>query len=112
MGIQVIKVFPSSRLGRISTILLVLTPILFFIGSSFRYLFYDSVPAGKTIMEDIGRRPVLALTMLTGMLAGISAFIIGLLAMIKKKDYSLLVFLSTIIGALLTIFLIVEIAST
>jgi hypothetical protein len=109
---QVLRVLPNSRLGKYSVILFVIMPILFFFGSSFRFLLYDSIPAGNTIIEDIGKRPALALAMLSGMICGILAFIFGSLAMIKKRDYSLLVILSTIIGALLTIFLVLEITST
>jgi hypothetical protein len=86
-----------------------MTPVFFVIGSSFRYTFYESIPAGNTILEDISRRPALALTMLAGMISGISAFVVGYIATISKKDHSLLVVLSTIIGALLTVFLICEI---
>jgi hypothetical protein len=46
--------------------------------------------------------------MLSGMIAGISAFVTGLLAIIRKKDHALLVYLSSLIGALLIVFLIME----
>ena len=62
-------------------------------------------------MGDIAVRPALALTMLAGIAAGISAFITGLLAILKQKDHALLVYGSTIIGALLIIFLSGEILS-
>lgn len=106
---QVLKLFPRSRLGKLSIILIVISPILFFIGSSFKYKVYKLIPAGDTILEDIFKRPALALTMLLGMGSGILAFIVGALAIILRKDHSLLVYLSTIIGALLTIFLICEV---
>jgi hypothetical protein len=51
----------------------------------------------------------LALTMLAGMAAGISAFITGLLAIIRQKDNAILAYVSTIIGALLILFLAGEI---
>jgi predicted membrane-bound spermidine synthase len=84
-------------------------PILFIIGTSFTNSLYESVPAGGTILADIAARPALALTMLAGMVAGISAFIIGLLAIIRQKETALLVYVSTVIGALLTLFLAGEI---
>ena len=62
-------------------------------------------------MEDIAARPALALTMLAGMLAGISAFITGLLAILRQKDNALLVYVSTVFGALLILFLMGEITS-
>ena len=60
-------------------------------------------------MEDIVKRPALSLTMLAGMLVGILAFITGLIAIIKQKERAPLVFVATIIGALLIAFLIGEI---
>jgi hypothetical protein len=86
-------------------------PILFVIGSSFRDSIYESVPAGGTILADIAARPALALTMLAGMAAGIAAFVVGLVALIRKKEGSLLVYASTVIGALLILFLAGEVVS-
>lgn len=95
-------------LGRWSVGLIVAMPILFMLGSSFTNSLYPSVPAGDTILADIAARPALALTMLAGMAAGISAFITGLLALTRQKDYALLVFVSSAIGALLVLFLAAE----
>ena len=97
-------------LGRWSVGLIVAMPILFIIGTSFTNSLYKSVPAGDTILADIAVRPVLALSMLAGMVAGTSAFITGLLAIIKKEN-ALLVYISGIIGALLLLFLAGEILS-
>jgi len=83
-------------------------PILFIIGTSLTGSTYASVPAGGTILADIVARPALALTMLAGMAAGISAFITGLLAIIRQKDYALLVYVSRAFGALLVLFLAAE----
>jgi hypothetical protein len=47
--------------------------------------------------------------MLAGMATGVSAFITGLLVIIRHKEKSLLVYASTIVGALLVLFLIAEI---
>jgi len=84
-------------------------PILFIIGTTFTNSLYRSIPAGDTLLKDIAARPALALTMLAGMVAGISAFITGLLAILRQKDNSLLVYVSTVIGALLLLFLAGEI---
>lgn len=100
---------PKTTLGRWSLGLIIAVPILFFIGSFFRNLLYVSVPAGDTILEDIARRPALALTMLAGMASGISAFITGLIAVIKKRERGLLVYISTTMGFLLILFLLGEI---
>lgn len=50
-------------------------------------------------------RPALALTMLAGMVAGILAFIVGLLAIVRQKENALLVYVSTVIGALFMLYL-------
>jgi len=82
--------------------------MLFSVGSSFTNSLYESVPAGETIPNDIVQRPALALTMLSGMLAGISAFITGIISIIGKKERMLLVYISTLIGLFLIVFLIGE----
>ena len=89
--------------------LIIAMPILFFIGSSLTDSLYQSVPAGGTILKDIIARPALALTMLAGMACGILAFITGLVAIIKQKERAILVYVSTIIGFLLILFLLAHI---
>lgn len=100
---------PRTTLGRWTVAFTAAMPILFVIGSSFTSSLYESVPAGRTILTDIAARPALALTMLAGMGAGISAFIVGLLAIVRHKDNALLVYASTMIGALLILFLVGEV---
>jgi hypothetical protein len=99
------RILPKSALGKWSVGLIVAMPLLFFIGSSFTNSLYKAVPSGDTILADLVARPALALTMLAGMAAGISAFITGLLALIRQKDHALLVFVSSTIGGLLVVFL-------
>ena len=99
----------KSILGKWSFGLIVAMPIFFVIGMSFTNSLYESVPAGRTILEDITLRPALALTMLAGMVSGISAFIIGLIAIIKQKERALLVYVATSAGAFLAVFLLGEI---
>ena len=106
-----IGILPKTKLGWWSLGLAVAMPILFFIGMSFTNLLYKSVPAGGTILKDITLRPALALTMLAGMVSGISAFIIGLIAFIRQKERALLVYGATLIGALLIVFLLGELIS-
>jgi len=98
----------KTKLGKWSIGLILIMFVLFFIGSSLTDTLYDSVPAGGTIFADIVNRPALALSMLTGFGAGISALITGLISIIKQKERSFLVFLSTLVGAALTLFLIAE----
>ena len=104
------RLMPGTSVGRWSVGLIAAMPILFVIGSSFSRSLYERVPAGRTILADISSRPFLALTMLAGMAAGISGFISGLLALVKQKENALLVYISTVIGGLLTLFLIGELA--
>ena len=102
-------IMPKTTLGKWSVGLIIAMPLLFIIGTSFTNSIYESVPAGGTILADITARPALALTMLAGMTAGISAFITGLLAIIRQKEHALLVYISSLIGALLMLFLAGEI---
>ncbi len=99
---------PCTRLGWWSFGLIVAMPILFFIGTSFTNSLYESVPAGNSILEDIAARPALALTMLVGMVAGVLAFIIGLIAIVRQKEHALLVYVSTGIGVLFILLLLGE----
>lgn len=103
-----ISILPNTRLGWWSMGLAVAIPILFFIGMSFANYLYESVPAGDTILEDVTVRPALAIMMLAGMASGISACIVGLIAIIRQKDRTLLVYCATLVGVLLVIFLIAE----
>lgn len=104
------RFMPGTTLGRWAVGLIAVMPILFVFGSSFSRSLYESVSAGRTILADIASRPLLALTMLAGMAAGISGFITGLLAIVKQKENALLVYVSTVIGGLLTLFLVGELA--
>jgi len=109
MTSQSLKITPKTTLGKWSVGLIIAMPFLFIIGTSFTKSLYKSIPAGETILADIVARPALALTMLAGMGAGVSAFITGLLAVSRKKEEALLTYASTTIGALLMLFLIGEI---
>ncbi len=100
---------PKTKLGKWSVIFIPLMLVLFFVGTSLTDTLYEGVAAGGTIHKDIVSRPVLALSMLAGMAAGVTALVIGLISIIKKKERALLVYLSTLVGAGLTLFLIAEI---
>jgi hypothetical protein len=104
------RLLPGTALGTWTVGLIVAMPILFVIGSSLSDSLYESIPAGRTILADVAARPYLALTMLAGMAAGIAAFAVGLLAIFKHRERALLVYLSTVIGGLLTLFLVGELA--
>jgi hypothetical protein len=100
---------PKTQSGKWSIGLIITMPLLFMIGSSFTNSIYKSVPAGGKILADIAARPALALTMLAGMLAGILALVTGLWAIARKKEQALLVYISSLVGALLVLFLVSEI---
>jgi len=103
-----INFIPKSNFGKWSIGLIVMVPILLYIGMSF-VSFYESVLAGKTILQDIIVRPGIALPMLTGFVFGIAAFFCGTIGIIKKKDYSVLVFISTFLGFLVLLWVLAEI---
>jgi len=100
---------PRTIFGRWSLGLIIGMPILFFVGSLLRDLLYEAVPAGDTILEDIVERPALALTMLSGMTFGALSFITGIISVARRKECALLVYVATIIGGLLILFLLGEI---
>ena len=99
---------PKTNLGKWSVGLILIMFVLFFIGTTFADTLYGSVPAGGTIPADIISRPAIAISMLAGFGAGISALITGLISIIKQRERAFLVFLSTLIGAALTLYLIAE----
>jgi hypothetical protein len=103
-----ISILPKTKLGWWSLGLAAAMPILFLVGMTCTNLLYKSVPAGGTILKDIIVRPALALTMLAGMASGISAFVIGLITIIRQRERALLVYGAALIGALLIIFLLGE----
>ena len=105
---MIIKFIPKTILGKWSIALIVAMPIFFCIGVSF-VSFYEFVPAGKTIPRDIIVRPWVALSMLTGFISGITAFFTGIIGIIRKKDHSVFVFLSTAAGFLVLLWCLAEI---
>jgi len=100
---------PETKLGKWSVGLIIAIPLLLIIATSFTNSLYQSIPAGDTILADIAVRPALALTMLAGMISGILAFITGLLDIVRTKEKAVLVYISSLIGALFVLFLSGEI---
>ena len=99
---------PKTKLGKWSVGLIIAVPILFFIGMS-SVDFYESVPAGKTIPHDIIARPLIALPMLSGFICGIASFFTGIISIIKYKERSIAVFISTLLGFLILLWCIMEV---
>jgi hypothetical protein len=103
-----IEFLPISIFGKLSLALVVTMPIWFFIGMSM-VDFYDLIPAGGTIPRDIIARPGVALPMLIGMACGVAAGFIGMVGIVKKKDYSVLTLLSSALGFLMLLWVLAEI---
>ena len=103
-----LKLIPKSHFSKLSVVLIAIMPIFFYIGMSF-VDFYESIPAGRTIAQDIIARPGIALPMLTGFISGIAAFFTGITGVIRKKDFSILVFLSTAMGFFVLLWCLAEI---
>lgn len=98
---------PKSNLGKWSLGFIAIVPIFFYIG----FLcvnFYGPVVAGATILQDIVIRPGVALPMLVGFLSGITAFFCGILGITRKKDYSVLIFISTLLGLFVLLWVLAE----
>jgi hypothetical protein len=85
-----VNLIPESNFGRWSVGLIVMMPILFYIGMLF-VDFYNFTPAGKTILKDIVGRPGVALSMLTGFVLGIAAFFLWCCWYNKKEGLFFLV---------------------
>lgn len=107
---RALRLAPRTTLGRWAVGLVAAVPLLVFLGATLSMSLYASVPAGQTIGADVAARPALALAMLAGMAAGIAAFGAGVVAIARQKDHAVLVYLSTLIGGLLTLFLVAEVA--
>ena len=97
---------PKTNIGKWSIGLILAMFILFVIGLSLPNILYASAPASNSLLDDIVNRPLLALSMLAGVGAGISALYTGLVAIIKRKERAILVYGSTLIGLAVTFFVI------
>ncbi len=107
---RTLRIRPRTKIGGWSVGLIAAMAILFVIGPALSDSLYDSVPAGSTILADIAARPALAISMLAGMVAGVSSFVTGLLAIIRQKENALPVYLSVVIGGILILYLLAEFA--
>jgi hypothetical protein len=104
-----VKIIPKSKLAKLAIFLIGAMPVLFTIGSLMANSIYKSVPAGDTILLDIMARPALAITMIAGMICGISAFVIGVFAFFKRKERAILIYIPIVVGGFLILFLFGEI---
>jgi len=100
---------PQTSPGKWSLGLIILMPILLWIGTWSMNTFYSSVQAGDTILKDIAARPALALSMLAALASGVMAGVTGLVSILKQRERTLLVYLSTILGIMVFLFVLGEI---
>ncbi|MBD3310839.1 hypothetical protein GF351_06495 [Candidatus Woesearchaeota archaeon] len=103
-----IDIIPKSILGKVSAILLIIMPIFLFIGMK-SVVLYEGIQSGRTILQDIILRPGIALPMLAAFISGISAFVTGMTGIIRKKDHSVIIFLSTTMGFFVLLWVLAEI---
>lgn len=97
---------PKTNLGKWSVWLIIAMFVFFVIGLSLPSILYESAPTGNTLLDDVVNRPLLALSMIAGVGASISALITGLVAVLKRKERAILVYGSTLVGAAVTFFVI------
>lgn len=102
-------ILPTTKLGRLSVILILLMPLLFTVAWMMLDFFYVDVPAGDTIIADISARPVLSLGMIAGMFSGFGAFVTGLISLVRKRERSVFVIISTLLGAFVSAFWMVQV---
>lgn len=95
----IVKFKPKSLLGKLSIGLIILVPILLSMSSLFPNE-NGIVPSG----EPIQFRPIVKLLVYGGVISGIAAFFCGIIGIIRKKDYSVFVFLSTLIGLFILLY--------
>ena len=95
------KLKPTSTLGKLS----ILSIIFFFI---FLGLFFELVYLGERGGQTFFSNLKLTIPFLLSAISGICSFIIGLTSIIKKKEKSILVFLSTLIGLFVLIYITLE----
>ena len=93
---------PKSILGKLSVKLVIL---FFFMLAVFYLMCASGQRGGDTFFSNL----YLTIPFLIAAIAGMVAFFIGILSVIKNKDYSILVILSTIIGFLILLWCLAEI---
>lgn len=95
---------PKTHLGKWSTGLIIAFLLLFIV---FRLLVMSGQRGGATFFSN----PALAITGLLMGTSGILSFFTGIIGIIKNKERSVLVFLATIIGLFILIFVLGEFLS-
>lgn len=101
---------PRTFLGKLSIVLIILSLVFFFIFFIFFIILIPILAIGRNLTtEDFFGVLPLAIPELLGMICGISAFFTGLISIVKKKERCIFVYLSTLIGMIVTILSLKEI---
>ncbi len=93
---------PKTALGKWSAAL-ILAFIVFLI--SFQLIAASGQRGGETFFSNL----VLAVPMLIAGISGVSAFVTGLIGVIRSRERSIIVYLATVIGLLVLLFGLAEI---
>ena len=101
-----IKILPRTTLGKLSFVLIIISVILFIINITLIKLLVD--PSDSQKEQTIFNNPI-GISMLVAAASGILSFFTGITSIIWKRERSILVFLSTLIGLLILWFMIGEI---
>lgn len=96
-----VKFAPKSLLGKLSLVFLVLMPILFAMGGLFPNV-NEVIPPG----EPPHPRLIVDLLDTGAFIVGSAAFFSGIIGIIIKKDYSVLVFITTLLGLIVFLYFI------
>jgi len=92
---------PKTKLGKWSVYLIGLF-ILFLI------IFYILIATGQRGGDTFFSNTYLTIPFLLAAVSGVASFIVGPIAIIKQRERSVLVFLSSFVGLLITLFLAAE----
>lgn len=97
-----INLFPKTRLGKWSAILILYS--IFSLGMLYFFIFLGE-RGGMTFFSNLK----LAFSGISTAVSGIAAFFTGFISIIMRKERSVLVFLSTFLGMLVLLFVLGEI---
>lgn len=102
------RFFPRTVTGRWAAVLMAVWPVCTFLGFQLAERFYAGVEAGNGLIDDLQVRPLLALTMLFGILCGVLSFGLSVVGITKKGERSLLSWAVAALGVFLVFLLFGE----
>ncbi len=99
-----VQLLPQTKMGKWSIGLIV----CFFLAMGIFFVFvWSGEKGGKTFFSN----PRLAIPVLIAAATGILSFLIGIISIIKSRDRAIFTFISSLIGLLVTLWVIAEIIS-